>query len=193
MIQRGLLKMKQLMLFLLLLSIGAAQSAPSPTSHTTRQYSGREQSLRAFLQHYESKRMSRDDRTARYAAAFVDLNGDGKDETIVYLMSPGDCGSGGCSALILAPRASGFKLITQTRITRPPIRVLSTKTNGWHDLGVLVQGGGIQPGYEAKLRFNGTKYPSNPSVPPAEPLRKTVSGKIVIPEDAEGVPLYDSE
>ncbi len=57
--------------------------------------------------------------------------------------------------------------VTNISITRPPIRVLPTVTHGWHDLGVMVAGGGIIPGYEARLRFDGHSYPSNPTVPSA--------------------------
>jgi hypothetical protein len=53
-----------------------------------------------------------------------------------------------------------------------------------------VEGGGIQPGYEAVLRFEGETYPQNPSVPPAEPLVGEVRGKVVVPKDAVGVPVY---
>jgi hypothetical protein len=44
-----------------------------------------------------------------------------------------------------------------------------------------VQGGGIQPGYEAKLSFNGKTYPKNPSVPPAQRLTQQAVGKVVVP------------
>jgi hypothetical protein len=47
---------------------------------------------------------------------------------------------------------------------------------------VWVQGGGIQPGYEAELRFDGNAYPSNPSVIPARPLVNRPHGQIVIAE-----------
>jgi len=80
---------------------------------------------------------------------------------------------------------SGYATVVQQ-----PIRVLDTKSSGWHDLGVWVQGGGIQPGYEARLLFNGKEYPSNPTVPPAQPLAKKVSGKIVVSRSATGEPLY---
>jgi hypothetical protein len=69
-------------------------------------------------------------------------------------------------------------------ITNPPIRVLDQKLNGWHSLGVWVQGGGIQPGYEAELRFNGKSYPKNPSVPPARRADKNLAGEVVI-KDAD--------
>jgi hypothetical protein len=189
--QRKVLTVKQMMILTLLLGIAAAQSVPIPTSPTFRPDSAREKLLRRFLQQYEGNPTSSDRRTTRYAAAFAELNGDGKDEVIVYLIDATWCGSGGCSASILAPQGAGYRLITRTTITRLPIRVLSTKTDGWHDLGVWVQGGGIQPGYEAKLRFNGTKYPSDPSVSPAQRLHGKAQGKVVIPADAEGIPLYD--
>jgi hypothetical protein len=111
----------------------------------------------------------------------------------VYLIDAKWCGSGGCSCLILAPDGSSYNIITQTSVTQLPIRVLSTKTNGWHDLAVGVAGGGIQPGYAARLRFDGSTYPSNPTVPPAQELRTKIEGKIVIPADATGAPLYGSE
>jgi len=75
-------------------------------------------------------------------------------------------------------------------VAQQPIRVLDTKSNGWHDLGVWVQGGGIQPGYEARLSFDGKEYPSNPTVPPARPLTANVSGRIVVPQSTPGESLY---
>ena len=155
-----------------------------------RSTSGSEESLKKFLQKYDGNPTSTAERTTRYAAAFVDLKDDGTQDVIVYLIGPRWCGSGGCSTLILAPQGESYRVITKTTVTQPPIRVLSTKTNGWHDLGVWVQGGGIQPGYEARLRFNGKKYPGNPTVPPAQKLRKKVEGKEVIAADAKGNALY---
>jgi hypothetical protein len=162
----------------------------------SRPHSRQEVSLKKFLQNHEGNQTSAYERTTRYSAAFVDLRDDGRREVIVYLIDRSRCGSGGCSTLILLPVGSSYKVITRTTVTQLPIRILSTKTNGWHDLGVWVQGGGIQPGYEARLAFNGKKYPSNPSVPrnpsvpPAQPVRKKVEGRVLIPVKAEGLPLY---
>jgi hypothetical protein len=64
-------------------------------------------------------------------------------------------------------------------IVQLPIRLLPTSTRGWRDIGVTVAGGGINPGYMARLRFDGRRYPSNPSVPPAIPMRRT-TGKVLI-------------
>ena len=83
------------------------------------------------------------DKTTRYLSASVDLNGDGMQEVIVYLIGGGWCGSGGCTTLILGPQDTSYKVITKMTVTRLPIRVLTTTSNGLHDLPVVVRGGGI--------------------------------------------------
>lgn len=149
-----------------------------------------ETSLRTFLQSYLRTNASDYDKTTRYVDASVDLNGDGVPEVIVYLNGTAWCGSGGCTMLILAPEKSTFRVITRTTITRPPIGVLKSKSQGWHDLSVWVRGGGILPGYQARLRFDGQKYPSNPAVPPAEHLPKGALGTVVISGTEEGTLLH---
>lgn len=132
----------------------------------------------------------RDRHLTRYTVALTDLNGDGRPEALIYALATADgdghadlCGSGGCFLYVLSLTPGGYRRVTNISITRPPIRVLPTVTHGWHDLGVLVAGGGIIPGYEARLRFDGHSYPSNPSIPPATRLR-TVIGKQVIGTEA---------
>ncbi len=39
----------------------------------------------------------------RYSAAFVGLSGRSKGEAVIYLTGQQWCGSGGCTALVLAP------------------------------------------------------------------------------------------
>lgn len=165
----------------------AASDVPPATSSSTR-----EKSLRRFLEGYASKHEldQENDKETRYLRAFVDLNGDGKPEALVYLVSEGWCGSGGCPTLVLTPRGNSYRLITRIFITRPPIMVLTGKSNGWRNLGVWVQGGGIQPGYEAELRFDGKRYPLNPSVAPARPLRHKSGGEVVISSAKNGKLLY---
>ena len=119
--------------------------------------------------------------TGRFIASFTDLNGDGKPEAIVHLTSNEWCGSGGCTTLVLVPDDDSWRVLSEISISRPPIRVLSTKSNGWRSIGVWVQGGGIQIGYEAELRFDGKKYPANPSVAPARPIVGKIEGEVVIP------------
>lgn len=116
---------------------------------------------------------------SRYKAAAVDLDDDGSPEYLVYADGPQDCGSGGCDLYVLKRHAGTFDVVTDVSIARLPVRVLSGVSHGWHDLGVVVSGGGIRRGYEARLTFDGTTYPDNPTVPPAKPLRN-VAGRVVI-------------
>lgn len=146
--------------------------------------------LRSFLRDYLHSSYVAGDNTTRYFAAFVDLQDGRTQEVIVYFTDPNSCGTGGCTTLILAPEGSSYAVITSITIGWPPIRVLSSRTNGWHDLGIWVQGGGIQPGYEATLQFDGKTYPRNPSVPPAKRLAEKATGKIIIPKSPVGAPLY---
>lgn len=149
-----------------------------------------EDSLKRFLQRYAAEHHSDEDRTSRYCSAFVDLNADGEREALVYLMGRWWCGSGGCPTLILASDGSTFRLVTRIFITRTPIRVFKESTNGWCNIGVWVQGGGIQPGYEAELRFDGKTYPSNPSTAPARRTHGKAAGEVLIEASKQAIPLY---
>src|SRR5205809_1135530 len=145
------------------------------------------ESLRQFLQHLD------ENKTTQYVAAFQDLNGDGSPEAIVYLAGKKWCGSGGCNTLILTRDADSWRIVARIIITRPPIRVLTKTSNGWHSIGVWVQGGGIHPGHETELRFDGKTYPRNPSAPPARRSRGNPAGEVVIPSTQSATPLYDHQ
>jgi len=105
--------------------------------------------LPIFLQKYVG--YSDEVKPTRYSATAVSLRDDGTLQTIVYLTNDGWCGSGGCTTLILEPKDYDYRVVTKITATRLPIRVLSTKTNGWHEIAIHVQGGGIEKAYEAKL------------------------------------------
>lgn len=150
--------------------------------------SRQEVTLRGFLQDY--MRSSYDSSTTRYISAFASLGGLKTKDVIVYFTDQHSCGSGGCTTLILAPSGHSYRVVTSITIGWPPIRVLASKSNGWHDISLWVQGGGIQPGYEATLSFDGVSYPSNPSVLPARRAENKAEGKIVISATAQGKLLY---
>lgn len=116
----------------------------------------------------------------RYRAAFVDLNNDGNTEAVVLMEGSDWCGSGGCTLLLLSRHRGDWKLVSKMTVTNPPIRVVQRSKNGWSSLGVTVRGGGIVPGYEAILDFDGKRYPSNPSMvrrSSGQPL----DGTVIIP------------
>src|SRR5438128_5047455 len=163
---------------LVIICLAEAQGTPGAP------LSAQQESLKRVLQSLD------DSKSTRYIAAFRDINDDGIPEAIVYLIGREWCGSGGCNTLVLARDGTSWRIVATITITRPPIRVLPDTSNGWHSIGVWVQGGGIQTGYEVELRFDGKTYPKNPSVPPARRLEKS-TGEIVIPSAENGTPLHD--
>lgn len=155
----------------LLVSSCFAETQEQPNS----QSSWLEESLSQFLKIWDG------DKATRYIAAFHDLNNDGTPEAIVYLTGSKWCGSGGCTSLVLAQDKSTWKIVTKITITRPPIRMLSNISHGWHNISVWVQGGSVKTGYDAELIFNGKTYPKNPTVPPARQLKKESAGEVLVP------------
>jgi hypothetical protein len=156
-------------------AIGIAQSRPDP--------------LKLFLQNYVGT-PDAETKTTEYSVAFADLKDDGSKDAIVYLSSDGWCGTGGCTMLILTSEGASYRVVTKATVTRLPIRVLSTKSNGWHDIGVGLAGGGIQFSYEAILSFDGKTYPENPSTVPVRQSSKRAHGQIVMSATAKAKPLY---
>jgi hypothetical protein len=142
-----------------------------------------EEGLKRFLQDYTSVPHSPQDKSTRYFEAFIDLNNDKQDEVIVYLMGPKWCGSGGCTVLILLSKGPTFQVLTRITVVRRPVRVLAATSNGWHNLGVWVQGGGVLAGYEAILKFDGKGYPSNPTLPPAQRSQRKEKGNVVMSDE----------
>jgi hypothetical protein len=100
-----------------------------------------------------------------FAFALVDLNCDGIPDAIVLFKGPENCGSGGCSLEILRGTEQGFQFISKSTISREPIQILVEKRFGWHSFTVSASGGGAKP-CTAMMRFNGQKYPLNPSMAP---------------------------
>jgi hypothetical protein len=129
------------------------------------------------------------DPDARYVAAWADLNGDGRPEAIVYLLSGNYCGTGGCNLMVFTSAGRSWRQVADVTIVNPPIRLLSSASHGWRDLAVTVAGGGARA-HEASLSFNGRAYPTNPSVPPARTLGRSVPGSILIADRERGQPLF---
>lgn len=86
-----------------------------------------------------------------------DLNGDGKKEIFVGLRGSYFCGSGGCTVLLLDYQGN---LIDQFTVVDYPIVIDNQKTNNWDNL-FMMSGGEFH-----LMKFNGQKYPQNPSVEP---------------------------
>lgn len=114
----------------------------------------------------------------------------GRTLIVVYVFGGGYCGSGGCHTVVLEKLGQQFRIIGEIGVSHKPVRLLATSSHGYPDLGVQVRGGGLWPGYEARLRYNGKNYPSNPTRVPAEPAKSGADGKILLGETDEGEPLF---
>jgi uncharacterized protein len=117
----------------------------------------------------------------RYFDASVDLNGDGRPEFVVYIVGPMVCGSGGCPLVVFTPSRTGYRQVAAISVSQPPIRVSKRSSHRWRNLIVGVSGGGAKAGH-VELAYNGKKYPSNPTVPPAKRINGAVSGTVLIPK-----------
>jgi hypothetical protein len=129
--------------------------------------------LRAAVQDYVEKHGEHQAPPFRYA--LTDLNGDGRDDAIVLLLGTSWCGSGGCNMLVFRGTKDGFTLVSGSTVTSAPIRVSSEKAQGWKTLIVYAKGRG-----DVLMRFNGTRYPSNPSSQPIATPAQVGAAQIVV-------------
>lgn len=157
------------------MAAAALASLAVPAAAQTGDVAGVERFLRGAVE----------DREARYAIAFFDLNRDGREEAIVHLLSRSMCGSGGCIAYVLTPARTGYRSVGRMTVSSAPIRLLATSSNGWRDLSVAHSGGGMARG-AGRMRFDGRRYPGNPTVAPAA----SPAGRMLIGDEPEYRSLY---
>jgi hypothetical protein len=144
--------------------------------------------LRAFLRHYLKDHHLSVDGTTRYSAAPVVL--DGKTEMeLVYLSGPWWCGSGGCTALLLEPQQSSFRVMQKLTLVGLPIRVLPSVTHGWHDMAMWVRGAGMS-GQVVVLQYDGMKYPDSPLTAPPLAPNEPMDG-FELPLNGQGEALHE--
>lgn len=63
--------------------------------------------------------------------------------------------------LVFHGTEAGFTFVSASSITNEPIRISPETTQGWKTLIVHAKGKG-----DVRMRFNGTRYPLNPSLQP---------------------------
>jgi putative lipoprotein len=100
-----------------------------------------------------------------YRYASVDLNGDSIPEAVLLITDLRYCGTGGCTLVVMIREAGHLKVISWSTISREPFCVAAERSNGWRSLIVRVAGGGFAA-FDAILRFDGARYPLNPSMQP---------------------------
>jgi len=118
----------------------------------------------------------------RYYYNKIDLNGDGIPEVFVYLVGPYVCGTGGCSGVIFKQENGEYKVLSRFSLVRNPVIISNTKTKGYRDIIMYVAGGGIENFY-ALVKYDGTTYPSNPSIEPKVKPGTKVDGVAIIADD----------
>jgi hypothetical protein len=122
-----------------------------------------------------------DESETRWFEAAADLDGDGRDERLAYVTGPTVCGTGGCPLFVFARVGQGWRLVSQTSVTRPPVRLAPRRTNGWRHLVVHVAGGGLAA-RDVELVFDGRTYPANPTTVPAAPVPDAATLPVLIAE-----------
>lgn len=86
-----------------------------------------------------------------------DLNGDSTNEIFAGLTGPYFCGTGGCTIYLFNPDGT---VLTRFTVADYPIVISDSKTMEFKDL--IIQSNG----QNYLLKFDGNKYPSNPSLAP---------------------------
>jgi hypothetical protein len=125
----------------------------------------------------------------RYAWNRVDLNGDGTPEVVATVVGPFVCGTGGCPLLIFQERKGSLVPLTTMSLFKEPLIVSERRSNGWKNLISRVRLDAARSTY-AVLPFDGRSYPTNPSVPPAQPLQKKEPGTAYLSWDPSGKALH---
>lgn len=124
----------------------------------------------AIKQHLK---ISPDSSAPKFQYSLFDLNCDGQNEAIVLITDNEYCGSGGCTLEIYSGTRRGFKFLSGSTISKPPIRVLDDKSHGWKSIIVFSYG-------DVVLNFNGKKYPLNPAMQPKATAKQLKSAKVLI-------------
>jgi hypothetical protein len=107
--------------------------------------------------------------------ALTDLDGDGRADAVVLLQGRNWCGSGGCTMLVFHGTNGGFRYVSGSTITREPIRISADTRRGWKTLIVYSKGKG-----DVLMRFNGKRYPLNPSSQPKATPEQVHAAHIVM-------------
>lgn len=98
-----------------------------------------------------------------FQLAHPDLDDDGRADLLMLLQGGEDCATASCTLLVFRNEPRQYRLVSEILQTRTPISVSPRVTQGWHDLLVNIDDAGFEAGTVA-LQFNGTQYPSDPSL-----------------------------
>ncbi|MEA5390358.1 META domain-containing protein [Cyanobium gracile UHCC 0139] len=123
-----------------------------------------------------------------YVYGRTDLDGDGRQDVLVYLMGPYVCGTGGCTLEVFRQEARGYRLISSFPTSRLPVIVPEARRNRWRDLWRLQSGGGA-PATWVREVFDGRGYRTMERIPAAGGAPAGTAVLSGVPSLADGAPL----
>lgn len=94
--------------------------------------------------------------------ATPDLDNDGTADLLMLLDDVNWCQGDGCTLLVFRGGKDGDALVGEVVSVRAPIAIGTRVNRGWHDL--LVNVGSGDEGGTVALEFDGTRYPSDPTM-----------------------------
>lgn len=109
--------------------------------------------------------------SSSYEYTRVDLNADKRRDALVMLKNPYGhwCDFNGCTMLVLRANDDSFSVVNAIRPVRGPLYVSPVRTNGWTDIVMRVDGRQTKT-KDVSIKFDGAKYPADPSVLPPTTL-----------------------
>lgn len=101
--------------------------------------------------------------SSRFEYVRVDLDDDGMRDALVLMDAPYGtwCDLYGCTLFVMKAEGESFAYVSEVRPVRVPFTVSETRTNGWADLVVRIDGRWSRT-HEVALRFDGKSYPPAP-------------------------------
>lgn len=167
---------------------GASQSGPvslTPGRATdSQQQDGiAEQSDTATLKKaIERYRAARRRAEAPYETAAVDLDGDGRPESLVLFSGSDWCSPAGCSLVVFCREGFGYRAVSHTINVKAPL-LLAAGGTGWRNL-IVSTGDGTSPARTVRLVHGPSGYPANALRQPAADRQSVAEATPVLSEQA---------
>ncbi|MCP9859053.1 MULTISPECIES: hypothetical protein [unclassified Cyanobium] len=128
----------------------------------------------------------------RYLHNRIDLDGDGRLETVAVVVGSFACASGGCSLLVFRDVDGALELVAESGLFQSPLKVISNRHRGWLDLTLPASLHGAPDGV-MELRFDGRTYQPVPlpgtEGPASGPPGTVVLELLPLPFERLGHPL----
>lgn len=108
--------------------------------------------------------------SSRFQYVRVDLDDDGRRDALVLMTAPFEtwCDIYGCTLYVMKASNDDFESVSEIRPVRTPLTVGESRSHGWRDL-ILRIDGRWSHSHDVALRFDGMTYPSAPEGEPPLP------------------------